>query len=617
MKTLKLISLFVLAFLFSHCGTTEPTTNVPTGNSVLQVARILDTIHGKFYELAQSNLSSTPGEVLVMTADWAKTQPDVLDAYWFDSTYIEIKMKSGLRTTFMLFREGTDGTALTRGGTPTTTQTNLQQTTKSKNVITNKKVLIYAPFVSGVRPELADLYKDGELDRLINLIKTSGKDMEVIYHDYSYATLKDVESFGDYGLVILSTHGLPDAFITGEFLVYDPTIDTSEKLIKEQMDYTLGPGGYEKVSQGDLRFCHGENIPYIVNWQQFLKEEGSSRFRVIVNAGYIDKLPSMPNTIILGNMCYSGWSATGEYKSGTRGKFVVENPIKTAFTNRGLISYYSYGYADGTSDPSDNNFCKKMEDSIIRALIIDGDSTGNAYLNSAGNEYTAGQLGEKISPTMPLKHFGHKDYSYEGCVKEFTDERDGQKYKAVCIGKQNWMAENLRYVAPGSECYDSAAANCATFGRLYPWRAAMAGSASSNTVPSGVQGICPKGWHLPSAAEWEELFTFLGGKNVAGNKMKLKSPLWKSFSGEDNSSGFTGIPGGLFSWNWSIGQGDFKKHSLKGEVALFLSSTLIDGKAQGFSLQHMSQTIVPFNSATNEKDPYQPPLNASCRCVKD
>ncbi len=357
------------------------------------------------------------------------------------------------------------------------------------------------------------------------------------------------------------------------------------------MDYSIGPGGYDKVSGGDLRFCHGINIPYVLNWKDFLSDgPGSKRFRVIVTAKYLDKLPPMPNTIILGNMCYSGWSQVGEYKAPQRGKAVVDHPIKTAFTNRQLISYYSYGYGNGMSDPVDNNFCKKMEDSLVRALVVDGDSTGNAYLNSAGAEYTAAQLGEKISPTMPLIHSGHDDYSYEGCVTEFIDERDGQKYKAVCIGKQNWMAENLRFVAPGSQCYESSQANCDIYGRLYPWRVAMGTGTATNANPSGVQGICPKGWHLPSEAEWDELFTFLGGRDKAGNAMKLKSPLWKSYSGENNSSGFTGIPAGIFGWEGHLPDPDIS-YALKGEMALFLSTTVVDGMVRGLSLQHMSQKI--------------------------
>jgi uncharacterized protein (TIGR02145 family) len=44
----------------------------------------------------------------------------------------------------------------------------------------------------------------------------------------------------------------------------------------------------------------------------------------------------------------------------------------------------------------------------------------------------------------------------------------------------------------------------------------MNGSQSSANNPSGIQGICPSGWHLPSDLEWEKLKNILGGVSVAG-----------------------------------------------------------------------------------------------------
>jgi len=138
-------------------------------------------------------------------------------------------------------------------------------------------------------------------------------------------------------------------------------------------------------------------------------------------------------------------------------------------------------------------------------------------------------------------------------TETFTDSRDGNVYNWVKIGDQVWMAENLAYlpsvnqVADGSEDvagsyyyvygYDGtdvtaakATSNYTTYGVLYNWTAAMASSVSSNANPSEVQGVCPSGWHLPSDAEWTELTDYLGGKSVAGGKLK--------------ETGFTALPGG-------------------------------------------------------------------------
>lgn len=605
--TVKLISIIALAMFLSQCKATTEATNTGGPGSMHDVLNTLDTVEGKFIEIAKTTPGKTPGDILVLTTDWLKTQPEVKDAYWFDSTYIYIEMKTGLRTVFMLYRGGNNGTSLSRGG-PARGQQDIIQPMKSNNLITNKNVLIYAPFVG---TELADLYKEGELDKLSSSLKNSDLGLSVTRHEYSECTLADVDSFGYYGLVILSTHGIPDGFVTGQYISYDPKIDSNEEKIKEQMDYTLGPGGYEKVSGGDLMFCHGINIPNQMDWQTYLEYNRERDYRIIVTSEYVEKLPAMPGTVILANMCYSGWSNDGEYKVPQRGMVKLRSPIRTAFTDRDLISYYAYGYSDGTSQPVDNDFAKRMEDSLVKALAYDKDSTGNAYLNTAGNEYTAGQLTlpyPPISSTLPLKHWGADDYSYDDCIEEFTDDRDQQKYKAVCIGKQTWMAENLNYNAPGSKCYDDKTANCDTYGRLYDWQTLMQGASSSDKNPSGVQGICPKGWHVPSKAEWQTLVDFVGGVNIGGGPLKDTSSLWISPNkSATNSSGFTALPAGLWKNNLSYSQ--------LGESAYFWTTTDWVANPEGSYYVSLANNVQWVQmTAFGEKTGTD---FFSCRCLKD
>jgi uncharacterized protein (TIGR02145 family) len=94
---------------------------------------------------------------------------------------------------------------------------------------------------------------------------------------------------------------------------------------------------------------------------------------------------------------------------------------------------------------------------------------------------------------------------------------DGNIYRTVAIGTQIWMAENLRttHYADGTPIpvYYSAnnnSANDESYGILYRWSTAMNGAATSSANPSGVTGICPSGWHLPSDAEWKTLEAYLG-----------------------------------------------------------------------------------------------------------
>lgn len=90
---------------------------------------------------------------------------------------------------------------------------------------------------------------------------------------------------------------------------------------------------------------------------------------------------------------------------------------------------------------------------------------------------------------------------------------------------------------------------------LYNWWAVkdVAGSSSSN--PSGVQGVCPAGWHLPSDAEWTELTDYLGGESIAGGKLKeLGTTHWAAPNeGATNETGFTALPGGLRGSNGTFG----------------------------------------------------------------
>ncbi len=147
-------------------------------------------------------------------------------------------------------------------------------------------------------------------------------------------------------------------------------------------------------------------------------------------------------------------------------------------------------------------------------------------------------------------------YCSEGVMKEYgllTDNRSNppQTYKTVVIGTQTWMAENLNYAASGSKCYGDnsggdSQGNCVKYGRLYNWSTAMNNSASSNNVPSGVRGICPDGWHLPSDAEWDALMTAVGGSSTAGTKLRSATG-WNTKSGYipgTDDYGFSALPGG-------------------------------------------------------------------------
>lgn len=162
--------------------------------------------------------------------------------------------------------------------------------------------------------------------------------------------------------------------------------------------------------------------------------------------------------------------------------------------------------------------------------------------------------------------------------------------------------------------YDNSTTNRDIYGGLYTWAAAMNGAGSSNSNPSGVQGVCPDGWHLPSDAEWQELEMHLGmsqgeadsvGWRGTDQGAKLKetgTSHWDSpNTGANNSSGFTALPGGF---RYGVESGYL------GYRASFCSATEFDGPFAWYRYLFINNAAV-HRSFNYKKDP------RSVRCVGD
>ena len=164
---------------------------------------------------------------------------------------------------------------------------------------------------------------------------------------------------------------------------------------------------------------------------------------------------------------------------------------------------------------------------------------------------------------------------------------DGNVYNTVQVGNQCWMRENLRTTryadgttipmgstysltepyryAPGSnQSNEENMVNVPRYGYLYNWPAVMHGASGSEANPSGVQGICPTGWHVPSDAEWTQLTNYVGSQSqyqCNGNSANIAKALasttgWSSSTttctvGNDlstnNATGFSALPAGCNS----------------------------------------------------------------------
>ncbi len=134
---------------------------------------------------------------------------------------------------------------------------------------------------------------------------------------------------------------------------------------------------------------------------------------------------------------------------------------------------------------------------------------------------------------------------------------DGNEYDTVVIGTQVWLGENLKttkynngvsipLVTDNTQWASmSSAAFCwygnypgykENWGALYNWYAAK------------VSFLCPAGYHVPSNEEWQTLIDYLGGEEIAGDKLKSTgNQFWESGNHATNESGFTAMPGGYRS----------------------------------------------------------------------
>ncbi len=161
------------------------------------------------------------------------------------------------------------------------------------------------------------------------------------------------------------------------------------------------------------------------------------------------------------------------------------------------------------------------------------------------------------------------------CGVSTVTDIDGNEYNTVLIGDQCWMASNLIVTrTPGGQaiaryCYNNEPLKCQQYGGLYNWNTVMNGASGSSSNPSGVQGICPDGWHVPSDAEWTQLTNYVepfannGVSNTLKSCRQTDSPLGGGCQTNDHPRwvgrpsgaghfgtddfGFAGLPAGYSS----------------------------------------------------------------------
>ena len=286
---------------------------------------------------------------------------------------------------------------------------------------------------------------------------------------------------------------------------------------------------------------------------------------------------------------------------------------------------------------------KKLISLTVLALVLTT-SVWAQQMNVSEPEETQKSSQSEISTTAPFV-----------CGKSKIADYDGNSYNTVQIGKQCWMKENLKTTHYSDGTYIEEATDLEmyhqyrfypnlnpkfveNFGLLYNWTAVTRDwvtvnrekPVSSNLNPSGIQGICPTGWHVPSDAEWTELTDYLSSnsqytcdtksqhtsleleqKNIA--KALAAPVVWESCENkcaigykmeENDASGFSALPAGIYT--------GFMNSDNFGRIASFWTCTQEDiGRAIFRSLRFDKEYI----SGKSVSAPKM--LGCSVRCVKD
>ncbi len=207
---------------------------------------------------------------------------------------------------------------------------------------------------------------------------------------------------------------------------------------------------------------------------------------------------------------------------------------------------------------------------------------------------------------------------FNNSVSQVTD-KDGNVYKTITIGMQEWMLENLNVthfrngdaipqekddedwslLNTAAWCnYDNKSNNGKEYGKLY--------NCSAVNDP---RGLAPKGWHIPSDAEWKQLIDYLGGDSLAGEKMKSLSKWESPGTVLRNESGFSAFPVGMRNGRRRV-ENCGGCYDGVGICAYFWSSSEVSG---GYNSCYSLSDMLPklFSGSSEMHAGY------SIRCVKD
>jgi uncharacterized protein (TIGR02145 family) len=202
-------------------------------------------------------------------------------------------------------------------------------------------------------------------------------------------------------------------------------------------------------------------------------------------------------------------------------------------------------------------------------LIVPGISAANPSGGGGGGDGGGGSAGTSAGTTnhtCGVANVVNTNLTYNSVI-----DQEGNIYKTIVIGSQEWMAENLNTstyrngdpIVTGLDAtqwsgttlgawtyYNGSETFECPYGKLYNFFAC-----------TDARQLCPTGWHVPTDADWSALINFYapnaqGGNltNTAGGPLKSTGTAqaitgwWNSpNTGATNTSGFSALPGGFIT----------------------------------------------------------------------
>ncbi|MCK9436617.1 MAG: hypothetical protein M0Q12_05350 [Synergistaceae bacterium] len=582
--------------------------------AIIEVHELIDPIADKALK------SENPREELQKVAETYKNNPEI-EKIEFDEDKLSLKYKNG-GWVFWLLTDQVD-----QNDVPDVSTLKIDEslTLRSNSQDSYPKILFICQLT--LEPEMADFVET--IKKQVNHWKSLGYNVTTIYGD-EFDTDFLSEGMKGYDAVFMFTHGIFCQLsgltwhLTGQktpdwsqFRIIFYKLWTKQFISLEMSnDYIYFSEKYidDNYSKGDF----SDNSIFYSGACQTMKDS-QKRFAKVLQSKGISKIIGYDDD-------------TKNYISFYNAKHILEgllegiklNPIYESLTDNVRFDQNSNRKSYSTTD--EIKYGAKKQSTYFYGETTVGMET-NLVIYPAETDFR-----------FDIPTYFNTDISYGTMI-----DKQGNEYKTVQIGNQVWMAENLRYLPsvvgpttssltePYYYVYDyngtnvteaKANSNYIKNGVLYNWQAAMNGEAGSSSTPSGVQGACPDGWHVPSMSEWAQLFLHLGetytsifedDERNAGGKLKAKGTLedgtglWHSpNTGATNESGFTALPGGGFSYGGEL------FHGIGEQGTWWTTDADPDpNDIYGFQLE-----LFHYSSRIGIWDPSKKSAN-SVRCVRD